>query len=448
MLRRSPALVATIVATLALGIGANTAIFSVVNSVILRPLPFHDPARLAAIWDTYTGQPKLGVSPAEYERWRRQTDLFADTGIYRYVGSGLDLNLTGGQDPLRVHTTWASASLFPVLGVQPGAGRFFAQSEAKAPLALLSYRLWRDHFGADPKIVGAPIQLSSLPGSALSWSAQAFTVIGVLPPDFRLAAWADIWMPEGQGADETTNPVRHAFGVIARLKPGVDIQQVQARLDAIGSELRRDHPSTSSGFGFVVTGLQRDLSGNLRPALLVLLGAVTLVLLIACVNVANLLLARSAARRHEVAVRIALGAGRWRIVRDSLRESLELAFAGGVLGLAIAYAGLIALLRFVPADSIDPASVHLDFTTLAFLFAASLVSGVIFGIAPAFEASRQDPNEGLRESGRSVARGWSTGRSALVVTEFALAFFLLLGAGLFLRSFARLLNVDPGFRAD
>src|SRR5271154_5117752 len=160
MLRRSPALAATIVATLALGIGANTAIFSVVNSVILRPLPFHDPVRIVAIWDTYTGQPKLGVSPAEYERWRRQTDLFSDTGIYRYVGNGLDLNLTGGQEPLRVHTTWASASLFSVLGVQPAEGRFFAQSEAKAPLAVLSYRLWRDRFGADPKIVGAPIQLS------------------------------------------------------------------------------------------------------------------------------------------------------------------------------------------------------------------------------------------------------------------------------------------------
>ncbi len=446
MLRRSPALAATIVLTLALGIGANTAIFSVVDSVLLRPLEFRDPARLVAIWDNYAGLPKLGVSPAEYEQWSRQTGLFDGVARYRYVGAGRDMNLSGGGEPVRVHTTWASASLFSVLGVRPAAGRFFADTDASAPVALLSYRLWRDQFAGDPKIIGAPIRLSSLPGAGTNLNAQAFTVIGVLPSGFRLAPWADVWMTESQGADESTNPVRHAFGVIARLKPGVDTRQVSARLDSIGQRLRREHPATSNGFGFVVSGLQRDLAGNLRPALLVLLGAVTLVLLIACVNVANLLLARSTARRHEMAVRIALGASRWRILRDSLSESVQLAIAGGAAGLAIAYLGLNALLRFVPPDSIDPASVHLDFTTLGFLFAASLATGLIFGIAPALEAARQDPNDGLRDSGRSVTHGSSAGRSALVVAEFALAFLLLLGAGLFLRSFARLLHVDPGFQ--
>jgi len=448
MLRRSPALTATIVLTLALGIGANTAIFSVVNAVLLRPLEFRDPARLVAIWDNYANQPKLGVSPAEYERWSRQSDLLEGAGIYRYVGNGRDMNLTGIGEAARVHTTWASASLFPVLGVRPALGRFFEGNENVAPVVLLSYRLWRDRFGGDPGIIGRPIQLNQLPGSALSWSAQAFTVIGVLPAGFRLAPWADIWLPEGQAADEATNPVRHAFGVIVRLKPGVSMRQLSARLDGIGRELRRDHPATSNGFGFAVAGLQNDLAGNLRPALLVLLGAVTLVLLIACVNVANLLLARSAARRHEMAVRIALGAGRWRIVRDSMRESLELALAGGIAGLAMAYLGLSALLRFVPVNAVDPASVHLDLPTLAFLFAASMMTGLIFGVAPAFEAARQDPYDGLRESGRSIARGSSAGRHALVVAEFALAFTLLLGAGLFLRSFARLLHVDPGFRPE
>lgn len=448
MLRRSPALAATIVLTLALGIGANTAIFSVVNAVLLQPLGFRDATRLVAIWDNYANQPKLGVSPAEYERWSRQTDLFEGTGIYRHVGNGRDLNLTGGTEPVRVHSTWASASLFQVLGVRPAVGRFFDPNQTSAPVALLSYALWRDHFGGDPGIVGRPIQLSSLPGSALSWSAQAFTVIGVLPPSFRLAPWADVWMSEGQAADEATNPVRHAFGVVARLKPGVSMRQVSARLDAIGQELRRDHPTTSKGFGFSVVGLQKDLAGNLRPALLVLLGAVTLVLLIACVNVANLLLARSAARRHEMAVRIALGAGRWRIVSDSMRESLGLAIAGGAAGLLVAYVGLRALLRFVPADSMGPGTVHLDFSTLAFLFAASLITGLIFGVAPAFDAARQDPNDGLRESSRSVTHSSSAGRNTLVVAELALAFALLLGAGLFLRSFAQLLNVDPGFRPE
>ncbi len=446
MLRRSPALAATIVLTLALGIGANTAIFSVVNSVLLRPLEFHDPARLVAIWDHYAGAPKLGVSPAEYEQWSRQTDLFDGVGRYRHVGIGRDMNLSGGTEPVRVHTTWAGASLFPVLGVRPAAGRFFAETDASAPVALLSYRLWRDQFGADPKIVGAPIRLSSLPGAASSLNSQAFTVIGVLPAGFRLAPWADVWMTESQAGDEATNPVRHAFGVIARLKPGVDTRQVSARLESIGQRLRREHPATSGGFGFAVSGLQRDLAGNLRTALLVLLGAVTLVLLIACVNVANLLLARSTARRHELAVRIALGASRWRILRDSLTESLQLASAGGAAGLAIAYFGLNALLRFAPADSIDPASVHLDFTTLGFLFAAALATGLIFGIAPAIEAARQDPKHGLRDSGRGVTHGSGSGRNALVVVEFALAFSLLLGAGLFLRSFARLLHVDPGFQ--
>jgi len=446
MFRRSPALSATIVLTLALGIGANTAIFSVVYSVLLQPLAVRDPARLVAIWDNYAGQPKLGVSPAEYERWRRQTDLFESTGIYRYVASGV--NLTGRFEPIRVRSTWASASLFVTLGVRPAIGRFFSANESAAPIVLLSYRLWRDQFRADPKIIGSPIQVSSLAGSALSWNQQAFTVVGVFSSDFPLAPWADVWMPEGPANDETTNPVRHAFGVVARLKPGVGERQVSARLDTIGRELRRDHPSTSNGFGFVVTGLQEDLARNLRPAMLVLLGAVTLVLLIACVNVANLLLARSATRRHEMAVRIALGAGRWRIVRDSMGESLELALAGGAVGLLVAYIGLNSLLRLVPSGSIDPASVRLNLMTLGFLFAASLVTGLIFGIAPAFEAARQDPNTGLRESGRSVARGATAGRNALVIVEFALTFSLLLGAGLFLRSFAVLLKVDPGFQPE
>ncbi len=451
MLGRAPALAATVILTLALGIGANTAIFTVVNSVLLRPLPFRDPARLIAIWDSYQDMPRLGVSPVEYDAWRRQTDLFESVGRYRHLGIGRDMNLASGAEPVRVHTTWASASLFQTLGVQPAAGRFFADTDDRpgaAPVAILSYRLWREQFAGDPNIIGAPIQLAPMVGSAASLKGQAFTVLGVLPPGFRLASWADVWMPESQAADEAVNPVRHSSGVIARLKPGVDLRRVSSRLDAIGQRLERDHPSTSRGFRFIAADLQKDLAGNLRPALLVLMGAVTLVLLIACVNVANLLLARSTARRHEMAVRIALGAGRRRILRDSLAESLQLSIAGAAAGWLLAYAGLAALLRLLPPTAFDPASVHLDFTALAFLTAVALATGIAFGIAPALQAARQDPNHGLRESSRSVTRGFDMGRRALVIAEFALAFVLLLGAGLFLRSFARLLHVDPGFQTS
>ena len=440
MLRRSPVFTLTVVLTLALGVGANTAIFTVVNAVLLRPLPFRDPARLVAIWDTYQPNfPKLGVSPVEYDEWSRQTDIFESVGRYRYVAAGQEANLTGGAEPLRVQASCASSSLFRMLGVHAILGRAFEASDdgLNAPrIALLSDRLWRTYFHADPKLIGAPIQLQG----------RAFTVVGVLPADFKLVPWADLWLPEGQAGDEIANPVRHGFGAVARLKPGVSHQQVQARLESIAQRLAREHPKTSKGFGLTVRGLQEDLAGNLRPALLVMLGAVTLVLLIACVNVANLLLSRAAARKREIAIRIALGAGRWRVVRDSLAESVRLSLAGGAAGLMVAYAGLNALLRLAPTGSLDPASIHLDLPSLAFLAGVSLLTGIVFGIAPAWGAARLDPNDGLKESGRSCSRGSGAGRNALVIVEFALALVLLMGAGLLIRSFARLLQVDPGFR--
>jgi len=440
MLRRSPLFTLTVVLTLALGIGANTAIFTVVNSVLLRPLPFDDPARLVAIWDTYQPNfPKLGVSPAEYDQWARQTDIFEQIGRYRYVAGGQEANLTGGAEPRRVQASCASSSLFRMLGVHAILGRTFQPQDdgPNAPfIVLLSHRLWRDYFHADPQLIGAPIQLQG----------RAFTVAGVLPGNFNLPSFADLWLPEGMAGDEITNPLRHGFGVIARLKPNVSQRQAQARLDAIGQRLAREHPKTSKNFGLTVRGLQEDLAGNVRPALLVLLGAVTFVLLIACVNVANLLLSRAATRKREFAIRIALGAGRWRIVRDSLAESIQLSLAGGAAGLLVAYAGLQALLRLAPADLLDPASIHMNIASLVFLLAVSLLTSVFFGIVPALGAARLDPNEGLKEGGRSISRGSGAGRNALVIIEFALALVLLMGAGLLIRSFARLLHVDPGFR--
>jgi putative ABC transport system permease protein len=440
MFRRSPLFTVTVVLTLALGIGANTAIFTLVNSVLLHPLPFRDPARLVAIWDTYQPNfPKLGVSPLEYEEFRRQTDIFDEVARYRYVAIGKETNLTGGSEARRVQPTCVSSSLFPLLGIHPLMGRAFqpADDSPNAPaIAVLGYRLWRDYFNANPNLIGSPIQLNG----------QAFTVVGILPADFRLPGWADLWLPQGQAGDEITNPVRHSFGVIARLKPHVSLRQASSRLESIGQRLEREYPKTSKGFGLKVVGLQQDLAGNLRPALLVLFGAVTLVLLIACVNVANLLLSRAATRKREMAIRLALGAGRWRIVRQSLAECIKLSLAGGVAGLLLAYIGLRFLLRLVPADLIDPTTIHLDAATLAFLLAVSLLTAVIFGVAPALEAARQDPSAGLKESGRSITPAAGTLRNTLVVTEFALALVLLMGAGLLIHSFARLLHVNPGFQ--
>jgi putative ABC transport system permease protein len=440
MLRRSPIFALTVILTLALGIGANTAIFTVVNAVLLRPLPYRDPTRLVAIWDSYQPQfAKLGVSPTEYNEWLRQTDIFEELARYRYVAIGKETNLTGGREPIRVQPTCASSSFFSILGVRPVLGRAFEAADDApnaAPIALLSHRLWLDYFNGNPNLIGAPIQLNG----------QAFTVVGVLPPNFLLPAWADLWLPQAQAGDEISNPVRHGFGVIARLRPDVSLRQARVRLESISQRLEREHPTTSKGFGVTIDGLQDDLAGNLRPALLVLLGAVALVLLIACVNVANLMLSRAVTRRREFAIRIALGAGRWRVVRQSLAESIQLSFAGGTAGLLLAYAGLGLLLRLAPADLIDSASVHIDATTLAFLFAVSLVTGMVFGIAPALQAARQDPQEGLKDGSRTFTSGAAAGRDALVIAEFALALALLMGAGLFLHSFARLVRANPGFR--
>ena len=306
-----------------------------------------------------------------------------------------------------------------------------------APIALLSHRLWLEYFNGNPNLIGAPIQLNG----------QAFTVVGVLPPGFRLPAWADLWLPQGQAGDEITNPVRHGFGVIARLRPTVSIRQARARVESIAQRMEREHPTTSKGFGVTIAGLQEDLAGNVRPALLALLSAVAVVLLIACVNVANLMLSRAATRRREFAIRMALGAGRWRVMRQSLGESIQLSLAGGAAGLLLAYAGLGFLMRLAPASLIDPATVHIDATTLAFLSAVSLATGIVFGIAPALQVARQDPQEGLKDGGRTFTRGVGVGRDALVIAEFALALTLLMGAGLFLISFARLVHVNPGFRS-
>ncbi len=331
-LLRAPGFTLIAVLTLALGIGANTAIFSLVNAVILKPLPFREPSRLIAAWDTYEPQfAKIGVSPTEIRAWSEQTDLFEQTGWYRSVSKDLTLTAPGGE-AVTVHGTFVSSQFLPLLGATPAIG--YAKLRNEPNDVLISDRLWRSRFGNDPAIIGKTVRLND----------QAFTIAGVMPPTFKFPDFAELWLPEGPLlGDEITNPVRHAVGFVGRLRAGVSEEQAAARLTAIQKRLAAEHPKTSAGWGVRIAGLQDDLTANQRPTLLMLLGAVALVLLIACSNVANLLLARASGRAKEIAVRTALGAGAWRIVRQLLTESLVLSVIGGGLGIADWAWGLDAL---------------------------------------------------------------------------------------------------------
>ncbi len=440
-LARSPGFTLIAIVTLALGIGANTAIFSLVHSVILKPLPFRDPSRLIAAWDTYQPQfSKIGVSPVEMNIWSEQSDLFEETGWYRYVSK--DLNLTAaGAEAVTIHSTFVSSRFFALLGVAPAIGHSLdvdargISSAGSSPAgsssneAMLSDHLWRSNFASDRAIVGRAIRLND----------QEFTIAGVMPANFQFPDFADIWLPPGPMLfDELTNPVRHSIDFVARLRAGVTEQQAALRLETIAKRLVAEHPKTSSGWGARVYALQQDLTANTRAPLLMLAGAVALVLLIACANVANLLLARASGRAKEIAVRSALGAGAWRIVRQLLTESLVLSLAGGALGILIGGWSL-AVLSPIPAP--------LDSGVLAFLLAISIVTGVLFGLAPAMQAIHRDPNS-LIKSGASVAGRTSALRGALVAAEFALALVLVTGAGILLKSFAHLMQVDPGFKPE
>ncbi len=423
----SPVFTTIAILTLALGIGANTAIFSLVHEVILKSLPFHDPDRLVAVWDTYLPQyPKLGISPAEFQAAQNETRIFENTAWYREVPQNLNLSLAAAE-PVEVHASPISPRLLPTLGVNPMLGRAFAEKEP-APAALLSYRLWKTTFNADPSVVGKSINLGDKP----------FAVLGVMPPAFKLPDWADLWLTQDQMGDETTNPVRHSEAFVGRLRPGVTVQQATQRLQTIASKLAAEHPKTSTGFGMRVAGLQEELTAKQRPALLLLLGAVALVLLIACGNVANLLLARATGRTKEMAMRTALGAGSWRLVRQLLTESVVLAVLGGVLGLAFAR----WTLRIV-----SPEPVPLDYVVLLYLLAVSVVTGLAFGLAPAVQILRSDLN-GAMKSGAAPGGGSNFVRGSLVVMEFALALVLVVGAAILVKSFLRMMNVNPGFKPE
>lgn len=447
MLRTSPGFTAVAVLTLALGIGANTAIFSVVDAVLLRPLAYKDSASLVNVWGRFQkdGIPQNWISEPEYWDLLDHNESFAEISAY---GLGGRANLTRADaQPVQVSEANCTASVLPMLGIEPVLGRTFSPEEDQpghSHFAMLSFALWKSQFAGDPNIVTKSIQLDG----------EAYSVVGVLPKKFALGGKQDLWVPLGLDRVKPQNRGSHYLHVLARLKPGVNSAQASAALTRLGDDLRHAYPGSygpaRENFEMYIVPVKEQLVGKLRPALLVLLGAVALVLLIACANVANLMLARASAREKELAIRAAMGAGRGRLIRQLLTESLILGVAGGLIGLVIAYWGIDALRGLVPANTPRIQEVHVDSVVLAFTFGVSILTGLIFGLAPAWHVARTDLRERLNEAGRgtSASGGSMNLRAWLVVSELALAVLLLVGAGLLIRSFSHLLDVSPGFQTQ
>jgi putative ABC transport system permease protein len=450
MLLKHPGFTAVAVIALALGIGANSAIFSVVNAILLRPLGYREPARLMFLNHNY---PKLdlkaSVSAVGYTHYRDNVESFdAITGF-----TGWPVNLTEAGEPERLGGMAVTSTFFPTLGIEAAQGRVIAEGEdqpGRNNIVVISDGLWKRRFGADPNFVGKTITLNG----------QGYTVIGIMPPDFQFGREfgqiVELWSPVAFTPQQLQpNSWRNEFlGAIARLKPGVSAEQAQVELDAVAANIRQQYfgggdAADPSSWGLLITPLHELVVGNIREALLILMAAVGFVLLIACANVANLLLARAAVRQKEIAIRTALGAGRLRVIRQLLTESVILAIVGGGIGLLLAYWGIDLLVALNESKIPRSHEIGLDGRVVGFTFAVSLLTGLIFGLVPALQASKSDLHETLKEGGRS---GTGTAkrhiRSLLVVAEMALAVVLLIGAGLLIKSFLRLQEVGPGFRPE
>ncbi len=440
-LRRNRAFTLAAVLTIALGVGANTAVFSVVRAVLLRPLPFRDPARLVMLWQTHPAIPQLQVTAPDFEEWRASARGFDQMAAYTLQAMN-KISLIGYGEPEQIQGTMTSANLLPMMGVTPLAGRSILPSEEKARehVALISESLWRRKFAADGSIIGKPIRIET----------ESFIVVGIVPQRNAFPVWADFWMPLSLLEPQLeTNRQFHPLEVVARLRPGVSVASAQAEMQALAGRLAEAHPATNKTVGTVVVPLADEVSGSVRPALVAVWAAVGLILLIACVNVAHLLLAQGASRKKEAAIRVAIGARRSQLVRLFLTESISIAVIGGAFGLLLALSLTPRLASLAAAEIPRLAQVSIDGGVFLFAFAVSALCGVLFGLPQAIESARTDPSEVLKQTG-GVSFALRHGRIGgfLVMAEVALSLAVLIGAGLLVRSFAALLEVDPGFRAD
>lgn len=442
-LLKSPGFTSVAILIMALGIGANSAIFSVVHAVLLEPLPFNDPDRLVQIWhvppqSSFPGMTKFAVSAANFLDWQKQNEVFSEMALY----SGASYEITGQGKPGTVIASTVTSNFFSVLGVQPIHGRVFLPEEdqpGKNKEILLTYKLWQSRYGSDPNVVGRTVTLDGTP----------YLIVGVMGPKMTKPDFAQAWTPLGLSAQEAAVRGEHHYLSVARLKPGVTLEQAQAEMNTISQRLEQAYPADDKGWGASVISLRDDVVGDVRPALLMMLGAVVFVLLIACANVANLIFARAFSRRKEVAIRSALGASRSRIVQPLLTESVIIAVCGGACGLVLAHFGIDLLLKFL-ADKL-PRMGEIDLSTpvLLFTLGLSVLTGLLAGLLPAWGMIKGDVNESLKQGlGRLDSdSGSSFTRSALVSVEVALSIVLLIGAGLMLRSLWNLQAINPGFDA-
>ena len=436
MLLKHRGVTAIAVLTLGLGIGANTAIFSVVNAVVLRPLPFDDPERVIRMWGKFSQGDHAATSPPDFLDYRARNSTFEEFAAMR----SSSFNITGDAEPERIIAAEITTNFFQALGIKPIQGRVFSPEEEQtglARVAIISDGLWRRRFGGRLPIIDTTLTLDG----------QSYTVVGVAPRATRVLDDAEVWVP--LTFDRPNMKVRrfHFLRTFGRLKPGITLQQAQADLDTIAMGLEREYPDSNTSWRLRLVPLRDELLGDVRTGLFVLLGAVAFVMLIACVNVANLLLARSAGRRKELAIRSALGARPRRLIRQLLTESIVLSAAGGAFGLLLAMWGTELLMRIAPDTIARVDEVSIDNRVLGFTLLLSLLSGIGFGLVPALQASRPDLTESLKEGGKGTVAGFRGNRTHgfLVVAEIAMALVLLVGAGLLIQSLRRLQNVDPGF---